>query len=256
MSFNTVNVKTEGKIGILTLNRPDAANTFTREMGEEVVAAAHQLTEQRCRVIVVTGAGRHFCAGADLKEVAAGRGPRLGDTSFIDVFESLRIPVIAAINGSAIGGGCELALACDLRLMSRDAEIGLPEVRFGGLPAGGGTQRLPRLIGPARAKQLLWLGTPIGAQEAERIGLVNWEFPAEELMSRALELAALLAQRPAYAIEAVKFLVDRACDADLRSGLATEVYVARKMATKEQRLAAQADAAADGGAYGKIFGAE
>jgi enoyl-CoA hydratase len=224
-------------------------------MGQEVVAAVDTLIRHRCRVIVVTGAGRHFCAGADLKAVASGSGPRLGDTSFIDVFEETRVPVIAAINGGAIGGGCELALACDLRVMASDARIGLPEATFGGLAAGGGTQRLPRLVGPGWAKELLWLGRKLSAEDAYRIGLVNWVAPPNEALKYALAVAEELAKRPAYALESVKFLVNRSSDVDLKTGMAFEVYVARKMATPDERKAAQSTAASSGGAYEKLFGA-
>jgi enoyl-CoA hydratase len=253
-TFETVSLERQAGTGILTLNRPERANTFNRLMGQEVVAAVEALVKQRCRVIVVTGAGRHFCAGADLKAVADGSGPRLGDTSFIDVFEEARLPVIAAINGGAIGGGCELALACDLRVMASDARIGLPEASFGGLAAGGGTQRLPRLVGPGWAKELLWLGRKVSAEEAYRIGLVNWIAPPNEALNYALAVAEELAHRPAYALESVKFLVNRATDVDLKTGMAMEVYVARKMATADERQAARSSAASGGGAYEKIFG--
>jgi enoyl-CoA hydratase/carnithine racemase len=251
--FATVVAEMEDTTGILTLNRPDNANSFNQQMATDVVDAVEALRKRRARVLVVTGAGRHFCAGADLKALAVGEGPTLGDRSFIDVFEELRIPVIAAINGGAIGGGCELALACDLRVISEDARIGLPEVKFGGLAAGGGTQRLPRLVGPGWAKQMLFLGEPLSAAEAMRIGLVNWAVPADELRGFVFGLAATLAERPAYALESAKFLVNKATDVDLRTGQDLELYVARKMATAEQRKAAQSEAATSGGAYKKIF---
>jgi enoyl-CoA hydratase/carnithine racemase len=252
-SFETVLADIDGPIGTLTLNRPDNANTFNQQLGRDVVEAAEFLRSQRCRVIVVTGAGRHFCAGADLKAIGAGEGPRLGDTSFIDIFEELRLPVVASINGSAVGGGCELALACDLRIMSTDAKIGLPEVKFGGLAAGGGTQRLPRLVGPGIAKQLLMLGELLDAQEALRIGLVNWAVAPDELPTFTRKIAETLAERAPYAVESAKFLVNRATDVDLRTGIAMETYVARRMATGAQRKEAQSGAASGGGAYKKIF---
>lgn len=242
-------------IGIITLNRPQAANTFTGGMAARFEEAVSDLVRRKARVLVITGNGRHFCAGADLKAVAAGTGPRLGDTRFINQLEEIRIPVIAAINGSAIGGGCELALACDLRVMADDATIGLPEVRFGGIPAGGGTQRLPRIVGVARAKEMLLLGNPVAAAQALAMGLVNAVVPAAEVRSHALGLAGELCRRPAYALESVKFLVNAGTDLDLSSGLKLEIYVARKMASSEQRQQAQEEAGAGaGGAYSAIFG--
>jgi enoyl-CoA hydratase/carnithine racemase len=244
----------DDSVGIITLNRPHAANTFTAALVDGFEKTVGDLVRKRARVLVITGNGRHFCAGADLKAVAAGHGPRLGDTRFIDQLEDIRIPVIAALNGSAIGGGCELALACDLRVMASGATIGLPEVRFGGLPAGGGTQRLPRIVGIGRAKQMLMLGTPVPADEALAMGLVNAVVPSDQVLPYAIELARELCRRPAYALESVKFLVNRSADLDLSSGLKLEIYVARKMATSEQRKDAQRQAGeAEGGAYAGIF---
>jgi enoyl-CoA hydratase/carnithine racemase len=253
--FSSVETAVHGKVGVLTLNRPDSANTFDAAMAAQVVPAVDELLAQRCRVLIVTGAGKHFCAGADLKAVAKGTGPRLGDTSYIDVFAMTRVPVIAAINGKAMGGGCELALACDLRVIAASASIGLPEARFGGIPAAGGTQRLPRLVGPAMAKRLLWLGMPLGAEQARTVGLVEEVVPDANLMQHCLDLAGSLAQRPAYALEAIKFLVAKSADVDLRSGIEMETYVARKMATAEQRRKAQEEVAAADTTYRRLFDA-
>jgi enoyl-CoA hydratase len=250
---DSVAVTVHGRVGVLTLNRPDSANSFDAAMAAQVVPAVESLLAQHCRALIVTGVGRHFCAGADLKAVAKGGGPRLGDTSYIDVFAQVRVPVIAAINGKAVGGGCELALACDLRVIAASASIGLPEARFGGIPAAGGTQRLPRLVGPAMAKRLLWLGMTLDAEQARSAGLVEEVVPDADLMRHCLQLADSLVQRPAYALEAIKFLVTKAADVDLRSGIEMETYVARKMATAEQRRAAQQEIAAADTTYRRLF---
>jgi enoyl-CoA hydratase/carnithine racemase len=252
-SFETVSVEVREGTGILMLNRPAQANTFNALMATEVVAAVNALTKAKCRVLIVTGAGRHFCAGADLKAIAAGEGPRLGDTSYIGVFAEVHVPVIAAINGKAIGGGCELALACDLRIIASDTTVGLPEVRFGGIPAAGGTQRLPRIIGASRAKWLLWMGTELSADEALSLGLVDQVVQPESVLSTCLEIASVLAQRPAYALEAVKFLVNRSDAVDLATGIEMETYVARKMATSAQRRDAQENIAKIDTTYSRLF---
>ena len=251
--WNDLTVEWDDTIAVITLARPTAANTFTASMVREFEDAVVSVTRKHARVLVVTGAGKHFCAGADLKAVANGTGPRLGDTRFIDQLEDARIPVIAALNGSAVGGGCELALACDLRIMAATATIGLPEVRFGGLPAGGGTQRLPRLIGAARAKEMLFTGEPLDAEEALAIGLVNRVTAQDRVLDASLQIARLLASRAEYALESLKMLVNRGMNMDLRSGLALENYVARKMATPEQRREAQRAAGSGDSTYRRIF---
>lgn len=239
-------------IGILRLNRPDRANTVTNTMIREFERALEWAARSRVPALIVTGAGRHFCAGADLK-APKGDGARLGDVDWINKIEECRFPVIAAINGPAIGGGLELAMACDIRLMSEGAKVALPEVRFGGLPAGGGTQRLPRIVGLSRAKQLLWLGTELSAEDARSIGLVDIVTTAPQLMPEALALALALASRPGYAVEAVKYLVNEGMKADLRTGLKMELFAARRLAGDREKAAAREAVAKTDATYRKIF---
>lgn len=252
--LSTIELTESGSVGLLRLNRPDRANTVTNTLIREFEDALRWAARSRLRALVITGAGRHFCAGADLKP-ARGDGARLGDVDWINRLEEAKFPVIAAINGPAIGGGLELALACDIRLMSASAKVSLPEVRFGGLPAGGGTQRLPRVVGLSVAKQLLWLGTELSAEQALSIGLVDTVTAPDELLDRALKLGAELAERPAFAVEAVKYLVNEGTRVDLRTGLRMELYAAQRLGSDSEKAAARAAVAKTDASYGKIFGA-
>src|SRR5216684_6303589 len=205
MKYETIILERKEGIGYLTLNRPDRANTISFQLMKEVVSAMEEVeADPEYRVVIVTGAGKHFCGGADLRdfaerarERAAAGAERRGSGDFVtpqrDIFSALeesRVPVIAAINGAAMGGGCEIALACDIRVMADSATIGLPEIRFGALPAGGGTQRLPRLVGPGIAKEMIFSGLPWTAAEAMRVGLVNRVVSPSELIKECEKIAA------------------------------------------------------------------
>lgn len=251
--LTTIQLERHDDTGVVRLNRPDRANTVTNTLIREFERSLEWAAKSRVRVLVITANGRHFCAGADLKP-AKGDGARLGDVDWLNRLDELRMPTIAAINGPAIGGGLELAMACDLRYIADTAKVSLPEVRFGGLPAGGGTQRLPRIVGMSRAKLLLWLGTELSPTEAESIGLVDRVVPADDLLPTVLALAAELATRPAYALEAVKYLVNEGTKVDLRTGLRMELQTARRLASDEEKAAARAAAAATSDNYGRIFG--
>jgi enoyl-CoA hydratase/carnithine racemase len=241
-------------IAYLTLNRPDRANTINAQLADEVNRALDEVAADReLRVVILTGAGKHFCGGADLRGMGAGSGLRRTTVDFISHIEQVPVPVIAAINGAAMGGGCEIALACDLRVMSESAQIGTPEIRFGALPAGGGTQRLPRLIGPARAKQLIFSGLPIGANEALQIGLVNRVTSPEALLPACEEIAHVLAERAAYALAAAKFLINQALQTDLESGLKLERMIIARMASPKQREEAVKQAMSSQATYANIF---
>jgi enoyl-CoA hydratase/carnithine racemase len=220
------------------------------------VAAIGEVTgDGETRVVIITGAGgRHFCGGADLRE--ANLASRDGGSTMPDAmsaFEQCPLPVIAAINGAAMGGGCEIALACDIRIIADTAPIGLPEIRFGALPAGGGTQRLPRIVGLANAKELIFSGLPITAHEAERIGLVNKVVPLDQLMSTAEELARVYIDRAAFALATAKLLTTRSLDMDLATGLTMERRLIKTMATPEERLAERDRAMALQTTYANIF---
>ncbi|TDL48115.1 enoyl-CoA hydratase [Paenibacillus dendritiformis] len=216
-------------IVLMTLNRPEAANALSIKMLEQLRdAVAACKFDRSVRCIVVTGAGeKAFCAGADLKERAGmdmnqvRRTVSLIRESINDV-EALPQPVIAAVNGAAVGGGMELALACDIRIASETATFALTETSLGIIPGAGGTQRLPRLIGKGRAKELIFTARKIDAKEAWDMGMVEVVTPPESLLDKALEIAGQIVRNAPIAVAEAKFAIDKGCDADLSTGLAIE----------------------------------
>ncbi|HEY0942569.1 MAG TPA: enoyl-CoA hydratase/isomerase family protein [Steroidobacter sp.] len=228
-------------MAILFLDRPKAANTINLQLTIDVNDALDELDrDPSVRCILLTGAGdRHFCGGADLREIEQLISPEgvVGDSrrDFISHIEEVSKPVIAVINGAAMGGGCEIALACDFRVMADDARIGLPEVCFGALPGGGGTQRLPRLVGLAKAKELILTGRQLSAADALAIGLVDGTAPREQLMDAAQAMANQLADKAPYALAAGKRLLNQALELPLSEGLALERRVVRDMGTPQER---------------------
>lgn len=243
-----------GPIAVLTLNRPERANTFNGVLLRALHEAKQEIAEDpEIRVVILTGAGRHFSGGADLREKRVERrDSRARYPNAMDL-SALPQPVIAAINGPAMGGGCEIALTCDFRFMVAAAQIGLTEIRFGALPVGGGTARLARTVGTSWAKKMIMTGDPIDAAQAERIGLVDWVVEPERLMPAAEEFAAHLCERADYAVRTAKALLNRTLDVDLATALELERDMARSMATREQHAAARADAARRMTTYAKIF---
>lgn len=207
--------KHEGTV-LITLNRPDSLNALSARLAKELIQVADEIAnDDSVRVLVITGSGRAFSAGADLKEAMAqaeaSLAAGLAQGKPLPLFTSIASidkPVIAAINGLALGGGCELALACDLRIASTAATFGFAEIKIGAIPAGGGTIRSPRLIGPAKAKELLFFGDPIDANEAYRVGLVNKVVAPELLLDEAKKWAKTLSERPPLALRAAKSCVD------------------------------------------------
>lgn len=213
----------------VTLNRPDARNALSRAVNQRLRQVAQELdADAGVRAVVITGTGEAaFCAGADLKErrgvAAADTGPFIDAIAGgIDAIAALRVPTIAAMNGSAFGGGLELALACDFRVMVDSAEVGLTEVRLGIMPGAGGTQRLPRLIGEAHAKELILLGRRISARRAHEIGLATAVVPAARLGHAVDELLGdLLASAP-LSVRQAKTAIERGLDGSLAEGLRLE----------------------------------
>jgi enoyl-CoA hydratase/carnithine racemase len=207
VSYHDVLLETTGKIAIVTLNRPKARNAFNRGIMDGLYeAAGHILSEPSISVVIITGAGdQAFCAGIDLKMVSAGEdltgGVKRHDRfeqiqvyrNCFTNFEKLPIPVIAALNGFCLGAGLELALACDIRLADEAAVFSIPEVQLGIIPDGGGTQRLPKIVGVGKAKELIYTGRRIDAQEALRIGLVEHVYPKARLMEEARKMAQEIA---------------------------------------------------------------
>ena len=256
--YETLIVERRDGIGYLILNRPEAANTISTQLTRELHQALDELGDDRSvRVVILTGAGdRHFCAGADLKEGVKflngeAEPPNMGHPT--SKIEEMPQPVIAVINGPALGGGCEISLACDFRFMSESAVIGLPEIVFGMLPAWGGTQRLPRVVGLAKAKEILFTGRPLSAEEALDVGLVTAIAPAEKLMAEAEAFARSLAENADYALAAMKLVVNTALEVDLERGLRLERQVALTMGSPERRMAALERAMAGSPVYKNLF---
>ncbi|MGZ8829831.1 MAG: enoyl-CoA hydratase/isomerase family protein [Thermoanaerobaculia bacterium] len=225
------NIKTETRDGILlvTIDRPKVLNALNAKTVEEIGHAFSQARDDdSIRCVIVTGAGeKAFVAGADINELAtltplSGKQvSEKGQNVFLEI-ERFPKPVIAAINGFALGGGCELALACHIRIASEKAQIGLPEVSLGIIPGYGGTQRMARLLGKGKAFELVCSGDRIGAAEAEKIGLVNKVVPADQLMSAAEEMAKKFAARSPVAVRAAIEAINYGSDMPLEEGLLLE----------------------------------
>jgi enoyl-CoA hydratase len=216
-------------VATITINRPEVLNTLTRQVLIELAEALVAARRDRVRAVVLTGAGdQAFSTGADVGELAtmtkaqARAFAELGHATLRQL-ETLPVPVIAAVNGFALGGGCEVTLACDLRLASQRAIFALPEVGLGVSVGFGASQRLPRLVGVGRAKELAYTGRRINATRAEQIGLVNAVWPAEDLLARADALARQIARGAPGAVRATKRAIEAGQDLDLEAGLAVEM---------------------------------
>jgi enoyl-CoA hydratase/carnithine racemase len=217
MSEPRILVQRDGSILTLTLNRPDKLNAIDGAMLDTLGEALGEIErDPEIRAVILTGSGRAFCAGADIKEWTAltplefARTWGLRGHALFDRLAAAAPPVIAAINGIAFGGGLELALCADIRIASEPARLGLPEVTIAALPGWGGTQRLPRLIGPGRAKHMILTGQPIDAARAEAWGLVSEVVAADALLARAKELATQIAANAPLAVQVSKRLIDAA----------------------------------------------
>jgi enoyl-CoA hydratase/carnithine racemase len=228
-------------IGTIRLDRPPM-NALNTEVQEGLRAAAVAATAAgEVAAVVVYGGEQVFAAGADIKEMAEMSYPDMaaragGLSGAFDAVARIPKPVVAAVNGYALGGGCELALACDWRVIAEDARLGQPEIKLGVIPGAGGTQRLSRLIGPARAKDLVCSGRMVAAAEALRIGLADRVVPAAEVYQQAVDLVRRYVGGPAQALRAAKLAVDGGLDRDLAGGLAWESQLfAALFATDDKR---------------------
>jgi len=243
VEYKNLILEQNGAIAVLTINRPKALNALNADTLTELSTVFDELgRDSSVKVVVLTGSGeKAFVAGADIaqmKEFNALEGRRFGQLgqSTFRKLELLSQPVIAAINGFALGGGCELAMACDIRLASETAKFGQPEVTLGLTAGFGGTQRLPRIVGTGVASELLFTGDIIDAQEAYRIGLVNHVYPSDKLLEEALKLANRIAGRAPAAVQLSKSAIQRGINMDLDSAVAYEAEVfALTFSTQDQK---------------------
>jgi enoyl-CoA hydratase/carnithine racemase len=224
--MGTVSAETRGAVGLARLDRPEARNALSPELMEELAALLERWDEDpEVRCIVIAGGEDWFAAGADIKAMVKRTLPEVLTSpaaSFWPRLAALRTPLVAAVSGYALGGGCELALACDMIVAAEGAEFGQPEILLGIIPGGGGTQRLARVMGKQRAMELVLTGRRIGAAEAHELGLVTRLAPAGEWLDSALELAARIAERPPLAVRLAKQAVLAAEEMPLSAGLAHE----------------------------------
>lgn len=223
-----VTYEQEGFVGIVTINRPKALNALNSKVLEEIDEVFSNVNLEETRALILTGAGeKSFVAGADIGEMSTltkEQGEAFGKKGN-DVFrkiETFPIPVIAAVNGFALGGGCEISMSCDIRICSENAVFGQPEVGLGITPGFGGTQRLARIVGVGKAKEMIYAATNIKADEAYRIGLVNAVYPQTELMEMAKKLANKISKNAPIAVRACKKAINEGLDVDMDKAIAIE----------------------------------
>ena len=244
MTYENLLLKREGNIGILSINRPDELNALNSKVLEELDRAIDSISmDEEIYVLIIIGEGRAFVAGADISEMKDKNSmeARYFAEKGLSVFRKIELmekPVIAAVNGFALGGGCELAMCCDIRIASDKAKFGQPEVGLGITPGFGGTQRLSRLVGIGIAKELIFTAKIIRSDEAMRIGLVNEVVPASELMEAALKLANDIASKGQLAIRYAKSAINRGIETDIETGMEIEKDLfALCFATEDQKEA-------------------
>jgi enoyl-CoA hydratase len=219
-------VRREGRVGVVQINRPKALNALSTSVMREMFQALSAFdADEAIGAIVVTGDERAFAAGADIKEMADASPVDMylrDSLAFWDRVRTIGKPIIAAVSGFCLGGGCELALSCDMIVASETAKFGQPEINIGVIPGAGGTQRLTRIVGKARAMELILTGEPIGADEALRYGLVNRVVPAELYLQEAIRLAAVIASKPPLAVKLAKESILAVEESHLPEGLIRE----------------------------------
>ncbi len=244
MMDKTVTIeRIEDHIALLSLNRPEAANSLSRELLDELQRALRKVNrDDNIRVVLLTGNGtKAFCAGADLKErkgmsdeEVTGTVKKIGET--VRMIEELPVPVIAVLNGAAFGGGLEMALACDLRMISSSARVGLTETSLAIIPGAGGTQRLSRLIGKGQAKSLIYTARPVDADRAYALGIAEYIHDPDVLMEEAEDLARTIAGNGPVAVREAKKAIDRGMETNLEAGLYIEQKSYRKTIPTKDRL--------------------
>lgn len=226
MEYTSILVEQRGRVGLVTLNRLQALNALNQVLLSELAQALMAFdAEEGVGALVLTGGERAFAAGADIREMAEASESEMRQKGFVDLFDSLRRvkkPLIAAVSGFALGGGCELALACDIILASETARFGLPEVTIGVIPGAGGTQRLTHIVGKYLAMEMILNNRHLTAAEAAQFGLVNRVLPVERLLDESLALAESLAARAPLAVRSAKQAVNQTFEGSLSEGLSEE----------------------------------
>ncbi|HHU17549.1 MAG TPA: crotonase [Clostridiales bacterium] len=228
MMYQNLLYETKDGIAYITINRPKSLNALSNEVLDELHAAFTAVdNDPEVKSVILTGEGKAFVAGADIAEMVKlstleGRAMMIKGQNVMNQIEMLKKPVIAAVNGFALGGGCELAMACDIRIASENAKFGQPEVNLGIIPGFGGTQRLPKLVGKGMGKYMIMTAEMIDAHEAYRIGLVEKVVPAEELMGTAEKTARIIMSKAPIAIQAAKLSINNGISLDVKTGVAFE----------------------------------
>lgn len=229
MTYTSILVETRGRVGLITLNRPQALNALNNQLVHELMDALDAFDkDEGVGAIVITGNEKAFAAGADIKEMADKTIHQMMDSDHIAAFGRIRTiqkPVIAAVSGWALGGGCEVALSCDMIVASDSAKFGLPEINLGVIPGAGGTQRLVRAVGKSLAMEVILNDRRLNAQEALQYGLVNRVVPINDYLNEAMKLAEEIASRAPLAVRAAKRMINHSHESFLKDGLAEEKQV-------------------------------
>ena len=242
MNYNNIIVEKKDGIGYIKINRPKVLNALNQETIKEITNAIVELeNDKKIKVVILTGEGKAFIAGADISAMAnmtpleAKEFAELGH-NMLNTIEKSRLPFIAAVNGYALGGGCETLMACDIVIASKSAKIGQPEINLGISPGFGGTQRLPRLVGRMKAKELLLTGKTLSAEEAYDIGLVNMVVDDDKLMEEAEKIANQIASKSPVQTNFIKALVNKGADIDLNTANSLEIsYFSSSFSTYDQK---------------------
>ena len=226
MTYETILTEARGRVGLITLNRPQALNALNNQLMREVMDALEAFDkDDTVGAIVITGNEKAFAAGADIKEMSDKTATEMAQADHVAVFGRIRAiekPVIAAVSGWALGGGCEVAMSCDMIVASESAKFGQPEINIGVIPGAGGTQRLTRAVGKSLAMEIILNDRKLTAQEAYQFGLVNRVVPVSDYLNEALKLAEEIASRAPLAVRAAKKMVNAAYESSLTDGLAEE----------------------------------
>jgi enoyl-CoA hydratase len=242
MAFKNIKIEKKEGIATIKINRPQVLNALNKETISELTSAVEELdADNKLKVVILTGEGKAFIAGADIKQMSemtpleGKKFAELGHNMLMKI-ENSRLPFIAAINGYALGGGCEVLMACDICIAAKSAKLGQPEINLGVHPGFGGTQRLPRLVGRMKAKELMFTGKNIDAEEACNIGLVNMIVDDDKLMETAHKLANQIASKSTVQTAFIKSLVNKGADIDINTACSLEIsYFSSSFSTNDQK---------------------